>query len=111
MLWKFIIIALAGIDDGEKFNQEYVWGAAIKRLLLRMRTITFGAHTKLMKWNAKVDELSDELINTLLGPARAKLKPLGDLTDFAELRLHQSLRNELISAGLDGKWLERVIES
>ena len=110
MLWKFIIIALAGIDDGEKFNQEYVWGAAIKRLLLRMRTITFGAHTKLMKWSAKIDELSDELISKLLGPARAKLNPLGKLTDSAELQLHQSLRNELISAGLDDKWLERAIE-
>ena len=110
ILWKFIIIALAGINDGEIFNQDYIWGASIKRLLLRMRTITYGAHTKLMKWNGRTDEIPDELINKLLGPARSKLKPLGELTDSAELQLHESLRNELISAGLDSKWLERAIE-
>ena len=110
MLWKFIIIALAGVNDGEKFNQEHIWGAAIRRLLVRMRTITFGAHTKLMKWKGRVDEIPDELINKLLGPARAKLNPLGELTDSAELKLNESLRNELISAGLDGKLLEKAIE-
>ena len=110
MLWKFIIIALAGIDDDGNFSQDYIWGAALKRLLLRMRTITFGAHAKLMKWRGIMDELPDELITKLLGPARAKLSPLGQLNDQAELQLHHSLRNELISAGLNEKWLERVIE-
>ena len=48
MIWKFIIIGLSGIDDGDSFNQDSIWDAAIKRLLRRMRTMAYGAHAKLI---------------------------------------------------------------
>ena len=111
MIWKFIIIGLSGIDDGDSFNQDSIWDAAIKRLLLRMRTMAYGAQVKLMKWKGINNELPDDLIKKLLSPTRAKINPLGNITDRAELQLHPSFHNELIKAGLDKNRLERAFES